>query len=176
MEPLMKHKITLLFLAMALLSGPAFAERGNKAFSSNLKWAGKNAEIAIHPVHHSNAYARKNQPYGRNDRYDRYDRRDRYDRKYKRHDKRRNGYTTDYGRLMYYTPDQFARWYADTAVGQAGENRRSGCWFDNGKGRWSSNWNDHYRHGLKQRRETSIREVETRKQELRECRSYASRW
>jgi hypothetical protein len=163
-EPVMKYQTTLIFMFLALVSSQSFAHEDYR-----------------HGHHGSNGSER----YRHSDRY-RHNDRNRYDRQWNRQRDRYNYRDNDrknyqrerqpgYGRLMNYSPDRFARWYADTAIEQIERARRYGCSPPRYKGRWRYNWNDHYRHGLKERRERSIREVETRDRELAQCRRYSYR-
>ena len=150
----MKLIITLLFLSLTVFSGQALADHN----------------------HHRGNYA-----YGYDGRYN--DDRNRDYRYYgnkrgrsRNNDYRSNGYRSQrnnrqpgYRRLMNIGPNQFARWYANTAIAQVEEARYSGCRLHKGKGRWTSNWNDHYRHGRKARRNVSISEIEARNRELQRC-------
>lgn len=164
----MKIKTTLIILLMALASGQAMAQdnysRGHHDSDRNGRYQNDH-----------NRY--RNRDYGKNYRQRDYRRDQRYARnRYDHHgysNQRNRGHGTnlriDYNRLMRYNPERFARWYADTAIAQIEQARRSGCRFGEAKGRWRYNWNDHYRHGQKERRDRSIREVETRERELSQC-------
>lgn len=69
-------------------------------------------------------------------------------------------------------PEEFARWYADTAVVQSEQNRIDGCGYRGANGRWRGDWRDHYRFALQADRHTSIREVEIRADQLNYCGSH----
>lgn len=66
-------------------------------------------------------------------------------------------------------PQEFAQWYADTAVAQSEENRIYGCGNSGGRGRWRGEWSDHYQFARQVLRETAIREVEIRSDQLSYC-------
>ena len=169
----MKLKTTLIFLVFTLVTAPAFA-------GSNKHKGQNNSAYGNQPQHYSN---RNNRGYNHPQNKGRY------------YGYKPNGYRHDYGRsnvyrsdhrgssgrmppyykLMNFSPDRFARWYADTAIAQVEEAHYSGCRLHNGKGRWTRNWNDHYRHGRKSRRDVSIFEVETREREIRQCGHYGYR-
>lgn len=66
-------------------------------------------------------------------------------------------------------PQEFAKWYADTAVAQSEENRIYGCGNSDARGRWRGEWNNHYQFARQVLRETAIREVEIRADQLSYC-------
>ena len=169
----MKYKTTLFLLFLALLSGQVFADydqqRGQRDHRNDRNQRGDHYQRDGRNNRNDRDY-RNNRNNRGNRHYDQ-----KWNRKHQRgYGRRHNGSGSqyNYGRLMYYSPDRFARWYADTAISQIEKARNRGCRFARAKGRWRYNWRDHYQHGLKQRRETSIREVEQRDRELADCRRY----
>ncbi len=156
----MKFKITLLLLTLAMFSGPVFADHKHYRGSYAAGYDGRNYDDRY----------RDNRNYG-----NKLSRHRDYSSRTHGYRSQRNNHQPSYRRLMNFSPDQFARWYANTAIAQLEEARYSGCHLHNGKGRWTSNWNDHYRHGRKARRNVSISEVETRDRELRRCNRFAHR-
>lgn len=75
----------------------------------------------------------------------------------------------DYRYLQRLRPDEFARWYADTAVAQSEENRIYGCGNSGGRGRWRGEWDNHYQFARQVSRTVAIREVEIRAEQLSYC-------
>lgn len=75
----------------------------------------------------------------------------------------------DFHYLQRLRPNEFARWYADTAVAQSEENRIYGCGNSGGNGRWRGEWDNHYSFARQVSRDISIREVELRAQQLSYC-------
>lgn len=88
------------------------------------------------------------------------------------HDGWRGGYGghRDYG---YRWREDFARWYADTALAQARQNHRYGC---REKGNaWTTDWYDHYRWAMRAHRREAMRQVEIRDRRLARCGVYSYR-
>jgi hypothetical protein len=160
----MTHKTTLLILFLALFSGQALAHHDN-GYRGQTYPGQSSRHYGQKPIWKGRYNQSRNHSYGRNQ-YG-------YSHGKKRVNRHRGKSNINYHHLLQVRPEEFARWYADTAASQAEEARYSGCRFDRAKGRWTTNWNKHYRHGLKSRRETSFREVEIRDRELRQCHRYS---
>ena len=169
----MKLKTTLIFLVFTLVTMPAFAGSNKHKWQYSSGYDNQYLHNSYrsnhgysHPQNKGRYYGYKPNRYHHN-----------YGRSHDNHSNYRSSRSSlpPYYKLMSFSPDRFARWYADTAIAQVEEARYSGCRFHKGKGRWTSNWNDHYRHGRKSRRDTSIFEVETRARELRQCGHYGYR-